>query len=81
MRVFFYILLLCADDNCWIKPFKFSIGVRLDSIKGNFLIFLGMPSILFYVEKGSVGFQDVMNAVPESGNKGCTIAFKEHLAF
>ncbi len=34
---------------------QFPVGVKLNRIKGNILIFFGMPDVLFAVKQGPIG--------------------------
>ena len=64
-----------------MQPLQFPVRIRLNRIKRDVLVLLGMPPVFLAVKKGHVGIQNVMNAIAEGGNKTGAISLKSHIAF
>lgn len=71
---------LGPNDDGRIQALQFTLRVGLDRIDRYILVFLGMPFIVGTIVKGAVGFEDVMDAIPEGSDKAFPVALKEHAA-
>ena len=56
-----------------------SDGVRLDNIERNVLLPLGVPPIFLPVKICSIGFKDMLDAVPKAFDKGAAVSAKFHV--
>ena len=70
---------LWFNNNGGIQTFFRAFWIGLQGIKGNILIFLGMPFFIATVKKGPVGFQNMVNSILKALDKTGTIAFKKHV--
>ena len=67
------------DDDSGIKPCQFTVWIRLDSVKRDILVFLGVSFFFDSIKKSAIGLQDVMDTVTEGSDKSATITLKLHV--
>ena len=65
-----------AESRWSDKALSSALGIGLNGVKGDVLVFLGMAPVFDAVEIGPIGLQDMLDPVTKGLDKGRPVALK-----